>query len=466
MAVDPSVQGTPDYWLIRLGRRLEADRPRVELLEAYHRGDHPLPFGNKKMRDAYVRFQRMARSNFVGLVTEAVLERLTVVGFSTGADGDEAADAAAWLTWQRNHMDADLPLVLRQSLICGRSYVMVGERPGGGALITGEDAKQVIHESDPTDRRRVVAALKAWTDGELDHAAVYLPDGVVFYSAPASGDAMGDRWQPVRWDRDESQYDEGVMSNPVAGEVPVVPFLNRPSLDGGWMGEFEDVTDIQDRINAVILDRLVISAMQAYRQRWAKGVDLEGDDFDPGADLLWAVENEQAAFGEFQTADIRQVLEAAQQDIRHLAAITRTPPHYLVGELNNVNGETLKATETGLVAKALERTRQFGESSETVNRLAGAVESRAVPVDAETLWADPQSHSLAELYDAAVKGKDAGVPWAWRMRLLSYTPQQIRRMEADLAAEQMMADLFAPLPQAQAQAEPDDDEDGADTAGS
>jgi hypothetical protein len=402
------------------------------------------------MRDTYRRFQRMARANFVGLVTEAVLERLNMTGFSTGAEGDDDSDAAAWLTWQRNSMDADLPLVLRQALVCGRSYVMVGERSPGRALITGEDAKQVIHESDPTDRRRVRAGVKVWREDDGDHAMVMLPQGIYYYRADALPDGSPEaRWNPSRWSLDESEGTGGVAENPTAPVVPLVPFLNRPGLDGSCMGEFEDVTDIQDRINTVILDRLVISAMQAYRQRWGKGIETDGDDFDPGADLLWTVENDNASFGEFQAADLRQVLEAAQHDIRQLAAITRTPPHYLVGELNNVNGETLKATETGLVAKTNERQRQFGESTELVNVLAGAVESREVAVDAETIWADPQSHSLSELYDAAVKGKDAGVPWSTRMRLLGYTPQQVRRMEADRAAEAMMANMFAPLPQPQ-----------------
>jgi hypothetical protein len=458
LAVDPSVAESPEWWLIRLGRRLHQDRDRVKRLEDYHAGDHPLPDGNRKMRDTYRRFQKMSRSNFVGLVTEAVLERLTVVGFSTGAGGDEDADAAAWLAWQRNSMDADLPLVLRQSLVCGRSYVTVGRRNDGTALLTGEDAKQVMHESDPTDRRRVRASIKVYRSGDWDKAVVMLPDGVVYFRAPKMDEIAGyDPFDPTRWERDPDEGDaDSVGPNPVAPFNPVVPFLNRPTLDGKWMGEFEDVTDIQDRINTVVLDRLVISAMQAYRQRWAKGIEVD-DEFDPGADLLWSVENDNAAFGEFQAADLRQVLEAASQDIRHLAAITRTPPHYLVGELNNVNGETLKATETGLVAKANERSRQFGESAEMVNRLGGLIEGREVPVDAETLWADPQSHSLAELYDSAVKGQSAGVPWAWRMRLLGFTPQQIRRMEADRAAEAMMADLFAPLPpQNAAEAEPAD----------
>lgn len=448
MAIDAQEPGSPDWWLIRLGKRLEADRPRIELLEAYHRGDPPLPYGNRKMRDAYRALQRMARANFAGLVVEAVLERLTPVGFSTGSGGDDNADRAAWATWQRNSLDADIPLVLRQALAVSRAYMMVGQERPGRALITPEDAKSVIHESDPTNRRRLRAGMKCWLDDvtQRERALVMLPEGVVYYSA-AQRNSDADAWNPARWERDTSEGDDGVAASPTPGLVPLVPFIGRPSLDGDLrhaLGEFEDVTDILDRINKVILDRMVISAMQAYRQRWATGVLIDDQDFDPGADLLWNVENPDVKFGEFQVADLRQVLEANLADIRQVAAITRTPAHYFVGELNNVNGETLKATETGLVAKGRDRMRQFGESCEQVNRLAGLIEGREVADDAETIWADPQSHSVAELYDAAVKAVSAGEPWSTRMRLLGHTPQEIDRMQAERAAEQRdAADLAA-----------------------
>lgn len=444
LALDPSIPGTPDWWLLRLGKQLDVDRPRIELLESYHRGDPPLPYGNRKMRDAYRALQRMSRANFAGLVVEAVLERLTPTGFRTGGEGDSDSDRAAWDTWQRNGLDADIPLVLRTALVASRAYMMVGQNPAdpGRALITPEDPKHVIHAAEPTNRRVLRAGLKHWRDEVTadEYALIMLPEGIVYYRAP--GTESPDRWNPARWARDLSEGDEGVAPNPTPGTVPLVPFIGRPALDGQLrhaLGEFEDVVDILDRINKGILDRLVIASMQAYRQRWATGVALDDDAFDPGADLLWHVETPDAKFGEFATADLRQLVDAGLSDLRQLAAITRTPAHYFVGELNNVNGETLKATETGLVAKSRDRMRQFGESCEQVNRLAGVIEGRDVPDDAEVVWANPQSHTVAELYDAAVKAVGAGEPWSTRMQLLGHTPQEIDRMRAERDADQEQA---------------------------
>ena len=64
----------------------------------------------------------------------------------------------------------------------------------------------------------------------------------------------------------------------------------------------------------------------------------------------------------------------------------------------------------------------------------------------EVVWADPESRSLADLSDAAVKQQAAGVPWRQRMELLGYTPAQIDGMEADRAQDAILASLAAPGP--------------------
>jgi len=432
MIDDAQIPGSPAWWLLRLAKQLIADRPRYQLLERYLNGQHPLPEGDPRANEVYRQFQRKARSNYTGLVVESVRERLKVVGFRTGGEGTADTDRAAWLTWQANHLDADQNIVHRTALALSRAYVIVGPGP----TITIEDPRDVTHEPDPLDRRRPRAALKLWSDSVTgrSHAVVYLPDVIVYYRSTvgASGMVSESTWE---LDPDEDPAANGL------GEVPVVAFTNRPNMGGVGLGEFEDVIDIQDRINNTLLDRLVIAKMQAYRQRWAKGVSLTDDTgkpvepFIPGVDLLWAVEDDKAAFGDFEQANLGPLLDAVRSDIRDLAAITRTPPHYLLGEIVNASGDALKAAETGLVAKAKDRQLEFGEAWEQVNRLAGAYAGRLVPADAEVIWADPESRSMAELADAAVKQQAAGVTWRQRMVVLGYTPAEIERMETERATD-------------------------------
>lgn len=455
---------SPDWWLLRLGQRLQDETPRFNLLESYWLGDPPLPHGNRKMREAYRRLQRIARTNFGNLVTEAMVERQKVVGFRAGSDATIDADKEAWKWWQANDLDANQCLVHRAAAQMSRSYVIVGERAAdevyddddvpGGVLITPEDPRQVIHESAPEDRRDVKAALKTWWD-DVDgcqRAILFLPDTIHYFATrKRARDSADPLWTAANWFVDDSEHPGGSVVNAL-GEVPVVPFVNRPNMAGEGLGEYEDCRDILDRINTVILDRLVVSAMQAYRQRWATGIEMTDENgnpdasFDPGADMLWAIADEKAKLGEFGITDVTPIIKAAESDVMYLAAITRTPPSYLLAGIVNVSGNALALTETGLVSKITERNAELGSSWERVYRLAAKVAGSAVSVDAEVIWTDPQFRSMNEMAAASVQLVSAGVPWRTRMRLLGFSPQDIDRMEAERLHDAMMASILAPLP--------------------
>lgn len=436
-----STPGSADWYLLRLGQQLSADHTRLRDLEKYDNGNHPLPIGNQKMRDTYHRLQKMARSNYTGLVVEAVRERLRPLGFMTGAEGTRTTDAEAWRIWQANSLDAESKLVHHQALALSRSYVIVGPNPDDPKtpFITSEHPCQVIHEADPVQTRKVNAALKTWFDPmKRRHLAiVYLPDGIYYYrhvqTMGASGLQPDVEWNAQSWEADPDEGANGFAPNPIAPMVPVVPFISR--RERGGLGEFEDVTDIMDRINVTMLDRLVIQTMQAYRQRWGKGIKVEDEKgnpqrpFDPGADLLWLVEDEAAEFGDFQQADLAGIISAVSGDIRDMAAISRTPPHYLLAGIANVSGDALSTAESGLVSKVRDRQIEFGESWELVMRIVAMyAKSGSLDVTSSIVWADPERRTLSELADAAVKWESAGVPFRKRMELLGFSPQEIDRL--------------------------------------
>lgn len=478
--IDADTPGSPGWWMLRLGKALAADSSRLIKLGQYAVGDHHLPEGNRRYRELFRELQRKARTNYVGLVQSSVQERLKVVGFRAG--GSDATDDAAWAVWQGSSMDGESGICHRDMTVYGRSYTMVGPPPKPGSLpvITVESPLQMMHAYNPHNRRELRAALKVYTDelqGPGIFAVLYLPDGIhyakttsqaptplvaPFFTTPGS-DAAGqqlakatgnvaaltDLWTAGAWDIDTGSGQDGADENPI-GVVPVVPFINRPDVSRMGFGEFEDVIDIQDRINLTMLDRLVIGKMQAYRQRWAKGVsmtDEHGDPVDafiPGVDLLWHVEDENAQFGDFQQSDLSGILSAIEGDVSHLAAVSRTPPHYLVGRIVNASGDALKAAETGLVSKAGDRQTEAGESWEQTNRIAGMYQDREVGPDAEVIWADAESRSMLEVAASAVQRAAAGVPWRQRMVDMGYTPQEIARMDQERTQDALLGALAAP----------------------
>lgn len=477
---DAPEPGSPLWWLLRLDKKLAERCKRYEVLDRYYRGDHPLPEGDERARELFRKFQRKARTNYMRFVANAVTDRLSIIGFRAGADAD-TSDADAWRIWQANHLDADSSMVHDAAAKFSDAYVIIGPaddddddlEDGPSPVITGEDPREVIVDTDPVNRRVVRSAAKIWTD-DYDgkrHAIVYLPEAFHYFVEDAPQSDHGES-EPAAWmpelvndegvDSDDLDGDQGdlptnTIVNPIAPTVPVVRFVTDPDLKGEGIGEFEDVIDIQDRINDTILNRLVIAKMQAYRQRWAKGIQTEDEDgnelpfpFVPGVDLLWAVEDPDAQFGDFAQSDLGPLIDAVKSDVQAIVNLTGLPPDYVSGDLVNASADAFAAAEWRLISKVRDRQRQYGESWELVLRIAFLYlgEPDRIKVDAEVQWMNPVRTSEAQLADAAVKKQAAGVPWRQRMRDLGYTDSEIERMDAERKEDAKLAPP-APIPPTQ-----------------
>lgn len=108
-----------------------------------------------------------------------------------------------------------------------------------------------------------------------------------------------------------------------------------------------------------------------------------------------------------------------------LAAQTRTPPHYLLGQVVNASGDALKVAEAGLVSKCRRKILFYSDPWEEAMSLALGLDS----ADVESLWANPERTSLGELVDAAVKKRTLSVPLEKIWLELGYTPDEIADMK-------------------------------------
>lgn len=462
--------GAPEWWLERLWKQLQDRRKYADLMRRYYSGDHPLAMIQEKARPAFQRLLRQARSNYVGLVVDATSERIQVDGFRLG--DEEVGDREAWRVWQANNLDADSDLVVTEAVKVSRAFMLVAPNPAdpGTPIVTAEDATQAVVAYRPGSRRERAAGLKSWVDdwtGDL-MATVYLPDALCKFRAPVP--QRGLVGQP-KWERREVQGEQWPAPNPL-GAVSLVEIPNRPDLLGEAHSEIEDVLDIQDRINKTLIDRLMAQEFSAFRQRWMTGyevpVDEDGQAIEPfkaAVDRLWVIEDENVKVGEFSATDLGPYLEAIEADVRHMAARTRTPAQYLLGQLSNVNGETLKATESGLVSKVRQRARPLGEGLEEVVRLYLRAAGDARDLSRiETVWHNPEFRTEGELVDALVKMSTLGVPHEalWERWGASQTEiaqwSRLRQQAAERVMAGDMAALYGPKPGAEQ--EPDDGDTG------
>ncbi|MFD5566642.1 phage portal protein [Streptomyces cadmiisoli] len=452
--------GEPLWWVDRLWKELAERRKYADVMRQYYSGDHPLPMIPDKARAGFQRLLKQSRSNYVGLVVDATAERLQVDGFRLGKAS--VGDSELWRIWQANSMDADSDLQLTEAVKVGRSFALVAPNPKDAKtpLITAEDATQAIVAYESGSRRRRRAGLKTFIDDWTgDIWTTLFVDGLLF-KYRASESKAGKVGTP-RWEPREVKGEDWPARNPLT-VVPLVEIPNRPDLLGEAHSEIEDVLDDQDRINKTLIDRMMAQEFSAFRQRWMTGYEVPTDDngqpiepFKAAVDRLWVIGDENVKIGEFQATDLRPYLDSVESDVQHMAARTRTPAQYLLGKLSNVNGETLKATESGLVAKVRQRQRPLGEGEEEVARLAlqAAGDTRDLST-LEVIWHNPEFRTEGELVDALVKMSTLGVPQEalWERWGASQTEIAQWSELRDQAAARIVggdpASLFGPKPDA------------------
>jgi hypothetical protein len=443
LRLDEQPAGTTGYWLNRLSLMLDAEQVAVLTCEAYYGGRHPLQFATSKFRETFGSLFAEFADNWCPVVVDSSAERLQVQGFRFGSNGsgDSAyqGDREAWDIWQQNNLDSDSGLAHTEAIKTGHAYLIVDS--GDPPRITVEHPSEVTVAYEPGNRRKRVAALKRWADYDgLLHATVYLPEGTYrFVSNEVIGPGV-----PVTWKPDAIEH----VPNPFGGIIPVIPMRNNPGMLRGGVSDLEVVIDIQNGINKLVTDMLVASEYAAFRQRWASGIEIPVDPdtgkpnasrFLSSVSRMWVVEDENAQFGEFNVTELRNYVVAIETLIQHLAAQTRTPPHYLTAGLGQwPSGDSLKASEAGLVAKVKRKQIDFGEAWEEAMRLAFLAlgdTARASAIDAEVIWSDPEFRVEGQRVDALVKMATLGMPDEAIWQRYGASPQEIERWRSMAEAQ-------------------------------
>jgi len=440
--------------LKKLSDRLDSRAARVQKYQDYYDGKQRLAFATSKFRQAFGSLFGAFADNFSALIVDAVEERLDVEGFRIGSpvttgtgvakkvvSGDEEGDRLAWQMWQANQLDLYSQIAHTSALIKEMSYALVGPGENNMPEITIEDACQaiVVYEAGSYRKRR--AGLKRWIDDKgFLNATLYFPDTVEKYISGDPIKTLAADWGSLnpQWRPREVRGENWPLPNRLK-TVPLVPLVNRPTLDGSGQSELASVLPIQDSINKLVMDMMVASEFSAYPKRYATGIAIEIDEetgepaeqFSAAADRLWVSENENAKFGTLTAADLSPFVSGVEMLIQHLASQTRTPYHYFLQHGGQPpSGESLRASETGLVAKAERKQRYFGEGWEEVIRLgflASGDTTRGAVYESETIWRDPEKKTESEHVDALVKLASMSVPVEQLWSDAGYSPTQIAR---------------------------------------
>lgn len=462
------IAGSDDWWAMRLTAKLGASFPRLFKLRRYRNGDAPLPEElDPQIRQAFAQFISMAKLNFAEQLVVSTVSRETPVGFRTAAPSDSLGDPLAIALWEANQGPTQFADMLDAKATYGHAFMVELGR------VQPTDVFPTTLIADPWTMESERNRLKPW----LQDAAVLVGHdpilGVDMFTLMRPGYFRtaykpvertmfpndGTVWQPSA---DDWTWMTGPVPYGFTLDVPVSRFETR-----GDVGEFELHLGTLDRINKTILDRLTITAMQAFRQKAISPdkEDTEGmpefypeghpqagqrinydDEFKAGPNALWLLPR-GATMWESAVTDIRPILEAVSNDLKHLAAASSTPIYVLSPDAANgsATGAAL-ARETNIL-KVRDRVKRDTVPLKQLMAWAFAALGDALRADVHQLsvmWGPTDYSTLVERAEAARGYRQGGMSRRFiAERVEGMTPAELAQEEQNWQDDAFTAALAA-----------------------
>lgn len=456
---------------------LRAHRPYYKLLRDYYDGKQEIKFAGEKLQTAFGEELAELVCNRIQPAVDALSDRLQVLGFSS-ADGATDQDAAR--IWAANDMDKGQGELHTEALTTGDGYLIVWPDLDGQPRIyvNSADSIAVIYDTEIPGKKRVAA--KTWRRADRRwRLNLYYEDRLEKYvtrSAITGDDAPEDPniYEPYS-DPDDLAWP--IRYDPAWGNiVPVFHFANNARTGQYGKSEVAPLISLQNRLNMTLANLAVAEEFQSYRQRWATGIQPVLDPetgkpvspFQAGAGQLWIATAKEAAFGDFEAADLAMFGDTAEGHEVRIARTARIPLYHLLQSGAPESGEGLKTAEEPFVAKIRDRQKSFGpehgRAMEHALRIAGKSNAQL-----RTIWQRAETRDDREFWEVAAIRREMGVSPQQILREYGYSDKEIEKFREEIAEHtQLMTGLAAQafnqgvaLDEAPAGEGDEDDEDAA-----
>ncbi|MFI5840555.1 phage portal protein [Catenuloplanes sp. NPDC051500] len=406
---------------------LHKDRDRLQRIDDYVQGEHDDPYMPISSDAEYRLLAERSVSNWMPLLLNTPAQAMYVDSVRRAdkqlAVGEQLSE---WRHWQRSGLDARQLAIHKGALKFGHSFTLTeAVRKGRKRLVKTKGLSAMrtaaLFEDAANDQTPIVAiTVTAWPRDDKPGKARMFDET---YEYEVTFGSLGDA----------DSVKVLTKTKHGASECPVTRFAAAVDLEGRTVGVIEPMIALQNRINQTVFDLLLAQSYQSSQVRYATGMappvkrdpetgEVELDSagnpiplpINHNARRFLFAEDPDVKFGSLEATPLEGLIASIDMSIRHLAAISQTPPHHLLGQIANLSAEALEAAETALLRKVQEFRNSFGEAWERVFRLAAELEGDADGVDAyscEVLWRDMEMKSLAQSADGLGKlSAQLGIP--------------------------------------------------------
>ena len=422
-------------YLERLRETADQEREnRYRAYREYYDGEHDTQLTDRQRQYLQLKVGEEFNGNYCPIVVDALVERLTVTGFET----DDQEQDAFWDWWKLNRMDHQQGIVHTASVRDGDSFVTVGwENDEAYPTFTFEsafDGKEGVMVHYSRDTRKPLFASKRWCDDEdRTRLNLYMPDRVERYVADDNG-----QWEPLALKGETWPLLWGKPDDPLG--IPVIHFSHR---DGGYnfgRSDLRDVVPLQNALNKAIIDLVAAADTTAFRIYTMIGDDPTGLEITPGC---WVYSEkpstgpESVTIGHIPGEDLSKLIEFKDAFAMEIARVSRTPLSFFQISGHRPAEGTLKQEESGLVARAGKAQIGFGNAWEDAMAMAarlhnfyGGKPQLDLEAQIDTQWQDAETRNDRTYYETLKVKGELGVPQEILWQEMDYTPEQIADMKA------------------------------------